>query len=618
AFTIKFVYAETVHWTAAGNVLFMTVVGGQGSFFGPILGTAIFIGLRDWLSSFTENWMVFFGTVFILFVLFAPDGIMGLVKRYNDRRKLAINAAQFAAAPATAEATRTYTAPVRRVAPGPDAPIVLQAHGVTKRFGAMAAVDSVDMVVRQGYIHAIIGPNGAGKTTLFNCLTGILNIDGGRVELKGRDVTKLAPYRRIDMGLGRSFQIINVFQKLTVLENMRVAAQAASKHRFDVLSHADALSDVVDKAHEVLGIVGLVGKDEVIAANLSHGDQRLLEIGLSLAANPEVLLLDEPFAGLTDSERTFTADLIRRLAQDHTVLIIEHDIDRVLEISDRITVMHMGKVLAEGSPDEIQQNPAVQSAYLGGFHAVARADAGVTGITTADRPVLLKLDGINTYYGKSHILHDVSLEVRQGEVVALLGRNGVGKTTTLRSIMGVTAPRGGKITYRDVVTSALRPHLIAQQGIGIVPEGRRIFPNLTVTENLLVAQRKGRGDKVWTIEDLFQLFPGLAARRNSKGDNLSGGERQMLAMARTLMGNVDLLLLDEPFEGLSPAVIADIWHAIDGMRGHVSILLVEHNVSLTLALCDRVYVMSNGRVTHTGDCAELAGDEAKQIELLGV
>ncbi len=612
ALTIKFVYPEVLHWSAAGNVVFMVIVGGQGSFFGPMLGSGLFIAARDFISSYTENWLIFFGTIFVLFVLFAPDGIMGIISRWRrSRAKLP------AEAEVASEVSQADTATIEAVdhkAPPPDAPIILEAKGVTKKFGAMVAVDDVDLQVREKQIHAVIGPNGAGKTTFFNCLTGLLTNDAGTVTLKGRDITDLPPYKRIDLGLSRSFQIVNIFQNLSVLENMRVAVQAASKHRFDIISDAEGLPELADRARELLGVVGLAAKPDAIAANLSHGDQRLLEIGLSLATNPEIILLDEPFAGLTDSERTFTAALIQQLAEKHTMLVIEHDIDRVLAISDIITVLHQGKVLARGTPEEIQNNADVQAAYLGGFHDMERRES----VSTADNPVILKVDNINTYYGKSHILHDVSFEVKQGEVVALLGRNGVGKTTTLRSLMGVTPPRSGTITYQGMVTSDLRPHRVAQQGIGIVPEGRRIFPNLTVVENLMIAQRKGRGEKEWTIEDMFQLFPALERRRNAKGDNLSGGERQMLAMARTLMGNVDLLLLDEPFEGLAPAVIADIWHAIDNMRGQVSILLVEHNVQLTLALADRVYVMSNGRIVHESDAASLAANTALQEDLLGV
>lgn len=621
AFTIRFVYPEIIHWSAAGNVVFMTIVGGMGSFFGPVLGATLFIGMRDWISSYTENWLIFFGTVFVLFVMFAPDGIMGLLSRYRASRAKATNG-QRMIAPAEDLTVGATAAPItlvsgKHVAPGPDAPVVLRADGVTKRFGAMAAVDNVDLEVREREIHAIIGPNGAGKTTLFNCLTGFLVSDGGKVTLKGHDISNLPPYERIDLGLSRSFQIVNIFHQLTVLENVRVAVQAASKHRFDMTSDALGLAHLLKRAREILAIVGLDAKEDVIATNLSHGDQRLLEIGLSLATNPEIILLDEPFAGLTDAERTFMANLITTLGQTHTILVIEHDIDRVLALSDRITVMHQGKVLARGTPEEIQANAEVQSAYLGGFHDVQRKHP-FDAQAAQQQPVLLKVDKINTYYGKSHILHDVSLEVRQGEVVALLGRNGVGKTTTLRSIIGVTPPQSGQITYRDTVTSVLPAHTIAQQGIGIVPEGRRVFPNLTVIENLELARRPGKDGKDWTVDSVLALFPRLAERRNAKGDNLSGGERQMLAMARTLMGNVDLLLLDEPFEGLSPAVIADIWHAIDAMRGHVSILLVEHNVSLTLALCDRVYVMSNGQIVYSGDAQSLAANRQLQEDLLGV
>ncbi|MBI4840229.1 MAG: ATP-binding cassette domain-containing protein [candidate division NC10 bacterium] len=308
------------------------------------------------------------------------------------------------------------------------------------------------------------------------------------------------------------------------------------------------------------------------------------------------------------------AELIRRLAGQIAVVLIEHDIDRVLALSDTITVLHQGRVIAEGSPAEIQQNPEVQSAYLGGLPAAAPAPIRLP--PRAAEP-LLAVNGIDTYYGKSHILHGVSLEVFPGEVVALLGRNGAGKTTTLASIMGAVPPRSGVVRFRGEAITRRPPEAIARLGIGLVPQGRRIFPNLTVLENLALAARP-RANGGWTAARVFELFPALGTLRASRGDQLSGGERQMLAIGRALMGNADLLLLDEPFEGLAPAVIEVVVRALEELRKHATLLLVEQNAQLALTLAGRAYVLSNGVVEYGGPAADLAADLELRVKLLGV
>lgn len=223
---------------------------------------------------------------------------------------------------------------------------------------------------------------------------------------------------------------------------------------------------------------------------------------------------------------------------------------------------------------------------------------------------MLRVDQIHTYYGMSHILFGVSLEVQEGEVVCLLGRNGAGKTTTLRSIMGLTPPRSGSITYKGSDVAGRPPYQLARMGIGYVPDTRRIFADLTVAENLEIARMNPANEKGWTKERVYRLFPALRRIESRKGGYLSGGEQQMLAIARALMGNPTLLLLDEPTEGLAPLVVRELEEQISRLRVEgISILLAEQNVKSALRLADRGYIIDGGRIRYHGTVADLRENE---------
>jgi len=225
--------------------------------------------------------------------------------------------------------------------------------------------------------------------------------------------------------------------------------------------------------------------------------------------------------------------------------------------------------------------------------------------------MILELKGIDTFYEKSHILQDISMEVNEGEVVGLLGRNGVGKSTTLKSISGVVIPQTGSILFKGKELVGMKPHQVTRLGVGYVPEERRIFPNLTVHQNLLLGQKSGKSqnqiEEGWTIERAYSLFPQLKARQTSKGGNLSGGEQQMLTIVRTLMGNPELLLLDEPTEGLAPMLVEAVSNVIQEIhQAGISILLVEQSLEVILDLTSRAYVMSKGQIVFEGTSQELA------------
>ena len=228
----------------------------------------------------------------------------------------------------------------------------------------------------------------------------------------------------------------------------------------------------------------------------------------------------------------------------------------------------------------------------------------------------LEVEGVHTYYGESHVLQGISLRVDRGEVLAILGRNGMGKTTLIRTIVGFTPPREGRVLYEGTEITRLPPFRMVALGMALVPQGRRVFPSLSVRENLDVARR---GEGRWSLEQVYALFPRLRDRAGNRANKLSGGEQQMLAIGRALMSNPDLLLMDEPTEGLAPLLVREVGRVITELkRSGLSILLVEQNLALALSVADRVHVLSRGQIVHTGTPAELMGNDDVKTRYLGV
>jgi branched-chain amino acid transport system ATP-binding protein len=244
-----------------------------------------------------------------------------------------------------------------------DALLTLDSVGV--RFGGLKAVDGVSLAVKQGERRAVIGPNGAGKTTLFNAVTGVVRATSGRIVFEGRDVTRLAPHRRAALGMSRTFQITNLFPSLTVRQNMEIAIRGLGRRKFSVFGSTTFTGDEQDRAERALGLSRLVGRAEALVRELSYGEQRQLEMAMTLATKPRLLLLDEPAAGLSPSERVIVADVIRSLPADITIVLIEHDMDLVLSLVDWVTCLNNGRFLAEGAPADIRTNTAIQDVYLG-------------------------------------------------------------------------------------------------------------------------------------------------------------------------------------------------------------------------------------------------------------
>ena len=603
AFNNRMTSAEPISVAFSGELLAMVVIGGMRSFLGPALGALFFVIFRDSLSRVTENWLLFFGLLFVAFIVFSPTGLVGLWERATARwRKVADGEAAMAQRLAGKVTLPAFLRPTNS-----GDGTVLQAQGLAKKFGGIHAVKDMSLRLRDRTLHALIGPNGAGKTTAFNLISGLFAPDRGTVTLAGQPIAGRSPEQITLAGIGRSFQITNLFASLSVVENVRLAVQARHPKRYAVWTDAASLADVNRDTAEVMQTMGLAGMESAPAASLSYGGQRLLDMALALATRPRVLLLDEPLAGLAAAERERVGQLIKGISAELPVLLVEHDIDRVFALADTVTVMNDGQVLIAGTVDQARNSPEVQAVYIGaGSHALAERERP----SAARASTLLKLEGVNTFYGKSHILRDLSFEVHDNEIVALLGRNGAGKSTLLKTVIGVTAAATGSIMLGDEALARRPAAEIARRGVAYVPQGRGLFAGMSVAENMELGRLKRRNGAGmhWDEEKIFAFFPRIKERWRSPADYLSGGEQQMVAVARALSGDTRVLLLDEPFEGLAPAIVEELFEAFDKLRHEVAILIVDHHLDLALALSDRTVALERGEVTYVGPSAALSRD----------
>jgi len=606
AFQNYLVSADSVSVPFAGELLAMVVIGGMRSMLGPALGALFFILFRELFSIWTPNWLLWFGLTFVAFVMFSPDGLVGIWTKLVRRWR-----------PAPHEAAAMSK---RRIYDGLPMPAflmpksvegtVLDVKGVSKKFGGIRAVSNANLQVRAGEIHALIGPNGAGKTTLFNLVSGLYPADGGAISLNGREIQGVPSDLICHQGLARSFQITNLFRGLSIYENLRLSLQAQNPARFNIWRDIDHYTGIHAETAELIKFLGLEGIESIRGGELSYGGQRLVDLGIALGSKPHVLLLDEPLAGLAAAERERVSNLVRNVAANIPVLIVEHDIDRVLGFSQIVTVMNQGEVLMSDTPDAVRADRRVQEIYTG--KGIPEIEHRRLDESRREAAPLLRFERVNAFYGKSHILNDATLDVREGEIVALLGRNGAGKSTLLKTLAGLVPAASGTIEFEGRDIAHLPAPDIARAGIGYVPQGRGLFAGLTVRENLalgrLARKTDGSHGVVWSEEQILDYFPRLKERMNVAADYLSGGEQQMVAVARAMSGNVKLLLLDEPFEGLAPAVTLELFKVFDLLRRHLSIVIVEHNLDLVLALADRVFALERGAVFHQGPAAPLLTD----------
>ncbi|OOG51833.1 branched-chain amino acid ABC transporter ATP-binding protein/permease [Polaromonas sp. C04] len=373
-----FMPPDAFMFDTSGQIVIMTAIGGAGTLFGPLLGAAVWLYLSDFFQTILNlgaTWKLILGIVFVLLVVFLRRGLAGAIVDLYDRARGGKKtvASPIAAAPAATTSARVtggamsvgYKATASKTGP------ILQASGLTKRYGGLVANSEIDFMVKHGEIRGIIGPNGAGKTTFFKMLTCEIVPTSGKIVFDGRDITDLGVADACQLGLTKSYQINQLFERLTVRQNLQIAALGETRGKFrpDLFKSLSKVSGLDAQVEGTAALVHLTERLDTPVSELAYGEKRRLEIGLALATSPSLLLLDEPLAGMSTQERVDTVALLKSIAQGRTMIVIDHDMDSLFELVEKVTVLQEGRILVEAAtPDEIKTNAAVQEAYLGGVH----------------------------------------------------------------------------------------------------------------------------------------------------------------------------------------------------------------------------------------------------------
>ncbi|UNM99095.1 ATP-binding cassette domain-containing protein [Rhodococcus opacus] len=594
-----FVSPEGFSMVFAVNLIAATVLGGTGSIVGAVVG-GVFLAFAPTLAatlSIDQPYLI--GGILILTLLFLADGIVptaaSLLYRFVPATR-SLNHRPLSALPAEAPIGTDG----RGSSLGTDTEPVLTTEGLGVRFGGLQAVDGVDLQVLPGEVLAIIGPNGAGKTTFVNALCGLIGGGDltGTIALDGKQLHSVRATRRRSLGLGRTFQHAELFGELTVLENVSVV------NRWGRRSERDTALRILDS-------VGLAEHAHRLPKELPFGLQKRVDLAraiTALADNPHLIVLDEPFGGLDVDEGQTLARHIRQLSTSGTsVVIIDHVLDDLFAVADRVAAFNFGKLIATGTPDTVLQNQQVRDSYLGAIHA----DLLAPEVDSSGTP-LISVHGIEHHYEGVRALEGIDLDVHAGGILGIVGANGAGKSTLGRILHGDIYPTDGIRILGD--SKNLR--------ISLVPEGRALFRTLSVRENLEVAAYaagiSGRKLTQRLAELQDRLPERVRTRMSLPAGSLSGGEQQLVAIARALMADPDVLILDEPALGLSPAMVDEVYSQINTLAYQgITTILLDQSLTRALGACTDVVVLRQGGVVARGNSRTPGFDQIAETAYFG-
>ncbi|MGW5861112.1 ATP-binding cassette domain-containing protein [Streptomyces sp. NPDC055239] len=573
ALVVGFVSPDPFSLALAISLIAACVLGGAGTLLGAVVGGAYLTWAPTAAESAGVPQPILQGVVLIATLLFLPGGVVLFLARMA-RRLLRRPAPQATAAAELPDEPARPAPP-----PGTTAPEILRLDEVAVTFGGLKALEGASLTVRAGETLAIIGPNGAGKTTLLNVLSGL--VGGGRVaggaSFHGKPLLKARATARRRIGIGRTFQHAETFPELTVLENVLCTRRRSTpQHRA--------------RAVELLDDIGLAHVADRYPAELPFGLHKRLDLARALAEEPELLILDEPFGGLDATERTLLArQIVRQQQRGTAVVIIDHVLDDLFAVAHRVVAFDFGRPIGEGEPGKILDDPRVRSSYLG--EGGARSEPPPRQGTER---VAVRLTGVDHAYGGITALRGIDLAVEQGSVVGVVGANGAGKSTLGRILHGTLAPTHGRREVDGDLRSAL------------VPEGRALFKTLSLRENLEVAAYaaglKGADLRTRLAETSEWLPPRLRERMGVPAAGLSGGEQQILAIARALMAGPELLIVDEPTLGLSPAMVDEVYARLGRLaREGMTVVLLEQSLGRAASASHEVVVLHDGRIATRGE-----------------
>ncbi|MFG2940752.1 ATP-binding cassette domain-containing protein [Streptomyces sp. NPDC048282] len=572
-----FVSPEPFSLAFGVSLIAACVLGGVGTIVGAVAG-GIYLTWNPSLSSAVGlPQPVVQGIVLIGVLLFLPGGVVPFLAKpaRSVLRRLPRRPESEDPSPSQAPGDLAPVPPPTEAADG--APVLLHLEHVSVSYGGLKALEDASLTLRQNEVLAVIGPNGAGKTTLLNVLSGLTGNGrvSGTADFAGRPLLGARATARRRLGIGRTFQHAEVFSELTVAENVLCTRRRiTARHRAEVarLLRSVGLADVADRR----------------PAALPFGLRKRLDLARALAEQPKLLILDEPFGGLDTAERALLAGHIRRLRSDGTaVVVIDHVLDDLFSVAQRVLAFDFGRTIGEGTPDAVLQDPKVRSSYLGTVDGRSRPPEH-----TGERS-MVRLHGVGHAYGGVIALRDIELDVRQGVVLGIAGANGAGKSTLAGILHGSLAPtRGGRETTGTVRTS-------------LAPEGRALFKTLSLRENLEVAAYAagitGASLRERLEETVQWLPPRLRDRMSAPAGALSGGEQQMLAIARALIVGPDVLIVDEPALGLAPALVDEVYDRLAGLaRDGLTVVLLEQLLSRAMSVCHEVAVLHEGVVAAHG------------------